>query len=76
MEYLDNPDKDETAQAHPAYWRGKNRGINDVLAIINNIVDGNDNGSGENRHEGIESLRRRLLNHCNSDTCKKSACKK
>ena len=61
MEYLDNPDKDETAQAHPAYWRGKGRGIHDVLRIMSNVLNCSDNGSGENKHTGIEELRRALI---------------
>jgi hypothetical protein len=61
MEYLDKPEKDETPQAHPAYWRGKSRGINDVLRIIDNVINGSDNGTGSNNHPGIEATRRSLL---------------
>jgi hypothetical protein len=61
MEYLDRPASDETPNAHPAYWRGKSRGINDVLKIVSDIMLGLDNGSGANNHVGIESMRRALL---------------
>ena len=61
MEYLDRPQYDETSQAHPAYWRGKARGINDVLKIVSDIMLNLDNGSGTNNHPGIESMRQGLL---------------
>lgn len=61
MAYLDRPVTDETPNAHPAYWRGKSRGINDVLKIISDITLGLDNGTGVNNHPGIETMRRALL---------------
>lgn len=61
MEYLDKPLADETPQAHPAYWRGKERGISDVLKIVSDIMMGIDNGSGTNNNKDIESMRRALL---------------
>jgi hypothetical protein len=61
MEYLDKPLLDETPNAHPAYWRGKAKGINDVLKIVSDIMLGHDNGTGVNNHAGIESMRRALL---------------
>lgn len=61
MEYLDRPGSDETPKAHPAYWRGKARGINDVLKIVSDIMLGHDNGSGVNNHAEIETMRRALL---------------
>ena len=54
MEYLDKPLLDETPNAHPAYWRGKATGINDVLKIVSDIMLGHDNGTGVNNHAGIE----------------------
>jgi hypothetical protein len=61
MEYLDQPEHDETSRAHPAFWRGKNTGINAVLEIVSNIMMGHDDGSGSNNHHGIESMRQGLL---------------
>jgi hypothetical protein len=61
MEYLDKPAHDGTPKAHPAYWRGKNQGINDLLKIVSDIMMGLDNGSGQNNHPGIEKMRQSLL---------------
>jgi len=61
MEYLDKPLHDETSQAHPAYWRGKSRGINDVLKIVSDIMLNYDNGSGSNNNPNIEAMRRALI---------------
>jgi hypothetical protein len=61
MEYLDKPLHDGTPNAHPAYWRGKAQGINDLLKIVSDIMLGNDNGSGVNNNRDIESMRRALL---------------
>jgi hypothetical protein len=61
MEYLDKPLHDGTANAHPAYWRGKAQGINDVLKIVSDIMLGHDNGSGTNNNRDIEAMRRGLL---------------
>lgn len=61
MEYLDQPQYDNTPKAHPAYWRGKARGINDVLAIVSDIMMGKDDGSGSNNHKDIETMRQSLL---------------
>ena len=61
MEYLDKPLHDGTPNAHPAYWRGKAQGINDVLKIVSDVMMGHDNGSGTNNNSNIESMRRGLL---------------
>lgn len=61
MEYLDQPEFDNTPRAHPAFWRGKSNGINSVLEIVSNIMMGHDDGSGVNNHPGIESMRRGIL---------------
>ena len=61
MEYLDQPEFDNTPRAHPAFWRGKNIGINNVLEIFSNIMMGHDNGSGVNNHTGIEAMRQGIL---------------
>lgn len=61
MEYLDQPEFDNTPRAHPAFYRGKNSGINAVLEIVSNIMMGHDNGSGINNHPGIEAMRQGIL---------------
>lgn len=61
MNYLDQPEHDNTARAHPAFFRGKNTGINAVLEIVSNIMMGHDDGSGVNNHTGIEAMRRGIL---------------
>ena len=61
MEYLDNPVFDETPRAHPAFWRGKSTGINAVLKIVADVMNGVDDGSGANNHEQIERMRRALF---------------
>lgn len=61
MEYLDTPNKDNTPQAHPAFWRGKSSGIDDTLKIVSDIMMGLDNGSGRNNHPGIEGMRQALI---------------
>ena len=61
MEYLDQPHFDGTHKAHPAFWRGKNEGINSVLEIVSNIMMGHDDGSGTNNHTGVETMRRGIL---------------
>lgn len=61
MEYLDKPALDGTPRAHPAYWRGKNQGISDILKIVSDIMLGLDNGSGHNNHPDIEKMRQSLL---------------
>lgn len=61
MEYLDKPGLDDTPRAHPAFYRGKATGIYAVLKIVQDIIDGSDNGTGENNHPGIEQMRQSLL---------------
>ena len=61
MEYLDTPMHDGTNRAHPAYWRGKATGINDVLKIVSDIMLGHDNGTGANNNRDIEGMRQALL---------------
>jgi hypothetical protein len=59
--YLDNPELDDTHRAHPAYVRGKGKGITAILSIVSDIMMGTDNGTGVNNNEDIESMRRALL---------------
>lgn len=61
MEYLDRPALDGTPKAHPAFWRGKAAGINEMLKIVADIMMNNDNGTGVNSHEQVERMRRALI---------------
>jgi len=59
--YLDKPEDDNTYKAHPAFNRGKAKGILETLAIIRNIIVGTDNGSGTINSEEIEKIRRAVF---------------
>ena len=59
--YMDRPQDDNTRNAHPAFNRGKIKGILETLAIIRNIVTGQDNGSGTINSEEIEKIRRAVF---------------
>ena len=39
----------------------KSNGINAVLTVVSNIMQGADDGSGTNNHRELESMRRALL---------------
>ena len=55
----DDPEFDATDAAHPAWWRGNDRGCEAVCEIITKILDGQDDGSGVFR-EPIQTMRARL----------------
>lgn len=64
--YLDmlargDPQWDGTDAAHPAWWRGNDRGVEQVVERLTEVLDGKDNGSGVLNFPPLESLRRRLL---------------
>jgi hypothetical protein len=59
--YLDRPQDDNTHKAHPAFNRGKIKGILETLAILRNIIIGEDNGSGTINSEEIEKIRRAVF---------------
>lgn len=59
--YTDNIQDDNTPRAHPAYNRGKAKGILETLAIVRNIVVGADNGSGTINSGEIEKIRRAVF---------------
>ena len=59
--YLDKPEDDNTYKAHPAFNRGKAKGILETLAIIRNIIVGTDDGSGTINSEEIEKIRRAVF---------------
>ena len=59
--YTDRPQDDNTRNAHPAFNRGKVKGILETLAIIRNVITGEDNGSGTINSEEIEKIRRAVF---------------
>ena len=59
--YLDKPEDDNTYKAHPAFNRGKAKGILETLTIIRNIIVGTDDGSGTINSEEIEKIRRAVF---------------
>ena len=59
--YTDNIQDDNTPKAHPAYNRGKARGILETLSIIKDIIVGSDNGSGTINSAEIEKIRRSIV---------------
>jgi len=59
--YTDNPETDNTKQAHPAYNRGKAKGILETLAILRNVIVGADTGSGTINSPEIEKIRRAVF---------------
>ena len=59
--YLDKPEDDNTRKAHPAFNRGKVRGILETLSIVRNIIIGTDNGSGTINSPEIEKIRRAVF---------------
>ena len=61
--YTDNIQDDNTPRAHPAYNRGKARGILETLSIIKDIIVGSDNGSGTINSAEIEKIRRAIVTY-------------
>ena len=61
--YLDRPQDDGTHKAHPAFNRGKVRGVSLILKIVKNIIEGADDGSGVNNSPQVESIRRGVLEY-------------
>ena len=59
--YTDRPQDDNTKNAHPAFNRGKSRGILETLAILRNVITGDDNGSGTINSAEIEKIRRAVF---------------
>jgi len=56
--YMDRPQDDNSHNAHPAFKRGKIAGILETLAIIKEVITGEDNGSGTINSPEIEKIRR------------------
>ena len=59
--YTDRPEDDNTKQAHPAYNRGKAKGILETLSIIRKVITGEDDGSGTINSSEIEKIRRSIF---------------
>jgi len=59
--YLDRPQDDDTPQAHPAFNRGKAKGIIAMLNIIRDIISGTDDGEGDIISPEINKVRRAIL---------------
>jgi len=59
--YLDRPEDDNTHQAHPAFNRGKIRGILETLAIMRKVITGEDKGDGAINSPEIEKIRRSVV---------------
>tara|TARA_R110002020_G_scaffold28008_1_gene89734 strand:- start:54 stop:386 length:333 start_codon:yes stop_codon:yes gene_type:complete len=61
--YTDNIQDDNTPRAHPAFNRGKARGILETLSIMRDIIVGDDNGSGTINSSEIEKIRRAIVTY-------------
>jgi|TARA_R110002020_G_scaffold37458_6_gene113161 hypothetical protein len=59
--YTDRPEDDNTKKAHPAFNRGKVRGILETLSIIKKIITGEDDGSGIINSPEIEKIRKSIF---------------
>ena len=59
--YTDRPEDDNTKKAHPAFNRGKVRGILETLSIIKRIITGEDDGSGIINSPEIEKIRKSIF---------------
>lgn len=58
---IDDPETDGTDFAHPAWWRGQDHALEMICHHVNLILDGKDDGKGENLEGPWRELRRRLL---------------
>ena len=59
--YTDRHEDDNTKKAHPAFNRGKIRGILETLAILKKVITGEDNGTGTINSPEIEKIRRSIF---------------
>lgn len=59
--YLDPIQFDGTPKSHPAWFRGKDVGVREMLSIIDAIISGADVGSGKCNSQPIEDVRRTLI---------------
>ena len=58
--YTDRREDDNTKHAHPAFNRGKAKGILETLAIFKKVITGEDDGSGTINSPEIEKIRRSI----------------
>ena len=56
----DDPEMDATDFAHPAWWRGNDAGVEAVVRIANEVLDGKDNLAGVSGSDTLQALRERL----------------
>ena len=59
--YTDRPEDDNTPKAHPAFNRGKIKGILETLALLRNVIVGKDDGTGTNNNQELEKIRRAIF---------------
>lgn len=59
----DEPDLDGTDFAHPAWWRGHDSCAQQIVAMLERTIKGDDNGSGVIGSAGLERIRRWILAH-------------
>ena len=59
--YTDRPEDDNTPKAHPAFKRGKIKGILETLALLRNVIVGKDDGTGTNNNQELEKIRRAIF---------------
>lgn len=59
--WANDPQWDGTDAAHPAWWRGSDRGCEAATQILTDALNGKDDGHGVIGHAPLETLRRRLL---------------
>jgi len=57
--YPDNPELDATDWAHPAWWRGNDRGVEATCEMLHAIIDGK-YPQGTVGYEPLERLRWRI----------------
>lgn len=57
---IDDPEFDGTPGAHPAWWRGQDQAIDSMCRVIDEILDGRDDGTGV-ASDPWETTRRKLI---------------
>jgi hypothetical protein len=61
LEAANDPEFDGTPLAHPAFWRGQDDGVRGAVAVIRKVLDGNETGAGVISDEGLEKLKRDVM---------------
>lgn len=57
----DDPQWDGSDFAHPAYWRGQEHSAALAVVMLRDVLDGTDDGAGVLGHDGLERVRRDVL---------------